>query len=160
MDPDIREAWTHLAAGRFAQARACAERNRLEPQRRKLLARIRRDQTRRISELWADERRNGAYSPAIELVQDLDEWTFEHLDALMERIQSRIASRDPDLPLGWQWIAQWQGQHPDGRTTALYLDRERALREMRRKQKEWEREEHRRVWTQDDTDELFTERSA
>jgi hypothetical protein len=31
---------------------------------------------------------------------------------------------------------------------------------MRRKQKEWEREERRRVWEPDDTDELFAERSA
>lgn len=90
-----------------------------------------------IRAAWRDERLQRWHAPTAELTTDLTALSAPALRSLLAQIRARIDSRPPvpELPRGWVWIACWQAHEArTQRTTAMYLDPARAVREARLEQ--------------------------
>lgn len=165
MDAAVRETWQHIKERDFAGARAHAR--LIEPfgRRANALHHIRLAQAQEIRALWRYAYTFGLYAPAEELARDLgnpEEVPDGELDRIYAAIIWRMSTRDGELPHGWEWAERWRGRHPDGRETAIYLEKADALREMRRQMTEQERQREQRQRSKprpaaDNDDELFPE---
>lgn len=167
MERAVLETWHHIQERDFPRAREHAAQIADDERRAKALRHIRTAQARAIGELWELLHRAGAYTPVEHLTLNLDDdqaddlISEERLDELFAAAALRLTTRDRDLPHGWEWVVEWQGRHPDGRETALHMERAGALREMRRQMTEQERaRQRRRRQRRPVDDELFPEETG